>query len=128
MKNISRAILNENAGNTTTGGTLPSNYSYEGYAARLLTIQEVRKAAQNDNIPTWNVGKLETVNYLMENTKYSSDDNAAYAWWLENPFYSSSSSALYIHGWTYIDNYSSVSVDKYGVRPAIEVSKTDIDY
>ena len=39
LKNTSRAILNENGGNTTSGGTLPSDFNYLGYAARLLTIQ-----------------------------------------------------------------------------------------
>ena len=44
LKNSVKAILNENGGNTTKGETLPSNFSYSGKAARLLTIQEVRKA------------------------------------------------------------------------------------
>ena len=44
LKNTTRAILNENESNTTKGGVLPSNYSYEGYAARLLTLQEIRQA------------------------------------------------------------------------------------
>ena len=48
-----RAILNENGGNQTTGETLPSNFNYTGKAARLLTIQEVRKATGIDGIPTW---------------------------------------------------------------------------
>ena len=72
LKNISRTILNENSSNITTGGTLPNKFSYEGYSSRLITIQEVRKAAHNDNIPIWKVGELDDYNYFVENTSFSS--------------------------------------------------------
>ena len=127
LKNTTRAILNENGENTTTGGTLPSNFSYSGYAARLLTIQEIRKATGNNSIPTWKAGELDNFNYLLENTKYSNANNSAYAWWLENSRSDNSTDAWYVNG-----SYRHVTVNtvsnSYGVRPAIEVSKTYIEY
>ena len=128
LKNTSRAILNENDGNTTTGGTLPSNFSYDGYAARLLTIQEVRKVVQNDNIPTLKVGAFDKFNYLIENTKFSNADFAD-SWWIENSYFNDSIHAWLISGFTRNINIYNVQHDKdFGVRPAIEVSKTNIDY
>ena len=129
LKNTTRAILNENESNTTIGGTLPSNFSYEGYAARLLTIQELRKATKINNIPTLNVGELNNFIYLVENTRFSVNNNLVWAWWLENARSNNSSSA-----WSVLGDRRNVQGDDVsytgdrGVRPAIEVSKKNIDY
>ena len=128
LKNTSRAILNENGGNTTSGGTLPSDFNYLGYAARLLTIQEIRQATGKNNIPTWNVGELDNSNYLNENTNFFSSANKIWAWWLENPRYSTNDA------WNVNSSYRRVPGDPVSydsgnsVRPAIEVSKTNIAY
>ncbi len=128
LKNTSRAILNENGGNTTSGGTLPSDFNYLGYAARLLTIQEIRQATGKNNIPTWNVGELDNFNYLNENTNFFSSANKIWAWWLENPRYSTNDA------WNVNSSYRRVPGDPVsydsgnGVRPAIEVPKTNIAY
>ena len=122
-------IVTENGTKTTTGGTLPDSFSYAGKAARLLTIQEVRKATGISNIPTWKVGELDNFNYLLENTKYSNASTAAWAWWLENP--RSGDSA---YAWIVAGNGRSVyggtadNVRDSGVRPAIEVLKSNIEY
>ena len=71
LKNISRSILTETRTNKTTGGTLPSSFSYQGKSARLLTVQEVNYAC-NIAMGNFNVGELDNCNYLLENTKYSS--------------------------------------------------------
>ena len=124
-----RNIVTENGTKTTTGGTLPDSFSYAGKAARLLTIQEVRKATGISNIPTWQVGELDNFNYLFENTKYSNASNAALAWWLENPRSGYSGYAWGVHGNDRIVNRSTVSyAGDDGVRPAIEVSKSNIEY
>ena len=129
LKNSTRAILNENAGNTTTGGTLPSNFSYSGYAARLLTISEVRKGTGISNIPTWKVGELDNFTYLLENTKFASKGNAVWGWWLENARSDNSTNAWNVNGYYRHVNNSTVSnADDYGIRPAIEVLKSDISY
>ena len=129
LKNISRTILNENSSNITTGGTLPNKFSYEGYSSRLITIQEVRKAAHNDNIPIWKVGELDDYNYFVENTSFSSPNGRNLAYWLETPCSDSSSFAFGVYG--HNRNVGSNDVPHlgvYSVRPAIEVSKTNIEY
>ena len=124
-----RSIIAQDGTNSTTGGSLPSNFSYSGKAARLLTIQEVRKATGNKDIPTWQVGELDNFNYLLENTKYSNASIGNYGYWLENPHSGTSG-----HAWDVLGNYryvyhSAVSnAGDYGVRPAIEVLKSNIEY
>ena len=124
-----RNIVTENGTKTTTGGTLPDSFSYAGKAARLLTIQEVRKATGISNIPTWQVGELDNFNYLLENTKYSNASNAAWAWWLENPHSGFSDTAWTVYGHRRHVSSDAVSyAGGFGVRPAIEVSKSNIEY
>ena len=129
LKSSLRAILNENDGNTTIGGTLPSNFSYAGYAARFLTIDEVRVAINNNNIPDWILGELDKYIYLLENTKFSSDNNLVLSWWLENARSDSSEDAYYVHSHTRsVSNKPVSNSSDRSVRPAIEVSKINIDY
>ena len=129
LKNKTRAILNQNGGNTTTGGTLPSSFSYAGYAARLLTIEEVRQGTGLTSIPDWKVGELDNFTYLLENTKFASDSNSAWSWWLESARSDTSLHAWFVYGCSRFvsDNIVSYAGD-FGVRPAIEVSKTNIEY
>ena len=125
----SNMSLNENESNTTKGGVLPSNYSYEGYAARLLTLQEIRQATEINNMPTFKVGELDNFTYLMENTKFSSDSNSAWTWWLENARSDNSICAWYVNGYHRLVTNDIVSyAGLVGVRPVIEVSKKNIDY
>ena len=129
LKNTTRSILNESGSNTTNGGTLPNDFSYAGYAARFLTNEEVRRSTGNNNIPTFEEGELNNFIYLLENTRFSDGNNAVWAWWLENSDSSSSSHALDVDGHylqVYFNNVSDKNVN--GVRPAIEVSKKNIEY
>ena len=129
FRSISAISSNGEETNKTEGGTLPDSFSYAGKAARLLTIQEVRKATGISNIPTWQVGELDKFNYLFENTKYSNGSNAALAWWLENPHSGKSDGAWYARGNNRNVGYDIVSnAGDYGVRPAIEVLKSNIEY
>ena len=127
LKNTARTILSENGGNTTPGGTLPNNYSYEGYSARLLTIQEIRQGTGLSNIPTNKNGELDNFTYLLENTIFSSSKNAAWVWWLENPSSVNSSFAWSVHGKFHNVNDAAISYS-FGVRPVIEILKSDISY
>ena len=129
LTNDVRSITTNAGGNTTTGGTTPSNFSYAGYAARLLTIQEVRQGTGITSIPTWKVGELDNFTYLLENTKFASNSNSAWAWWLENARSDNSAHAWLVGGDYRNVNINAVSSDGgYGVRPAIEVLKSDISY
>ena len=129
LKNTTRAILNENSGNTTTGGILPSNFSYVGYAARLLTIQEVRYATKNQSIPTLETGELDDFTYLLEKTRFANNING-WAYWFESVSFSSENNSYYVSGFYRNNNIyiSSNSGGNVGVRPAIEVSKKNIEY
>ena len=127
LKSTSRAILNESGGNTAKGELLPSDFSYAGKSARLLTIQEVRKAAENENIPTLNIGELDDCKFLLENTKYSSDNINNAGYWLETIITDSLNYAWHVYYGRRSINDNPVW-NSLGVRPAIEVSKYNIYY
>ena len=129
LKNITRTIFNETSENITTGGTLPSNFSYSGYAARFLTLQEIKKGTGITNISKWEVGELDKFTYLFENTKFSITGNSVWAWWLESARSDTSTYAWNVTGGGRIAGSDLVSrAGDIGVRPAIEVSKTNIEY
>ena len=124
-----RSIIAQDGTNQTTGGPLPDRFSYAGKAARLLTIQEVRKATGISNIPTWQVGELDNFNYLLENTKYSNDSIGNYGYWLENPLSGDSDYAWFVNGnLRYVSHDTLSNAGGNGVRPAIEVLKSNIEY
>ena len=127
LKNTTKSISNESGSNTTTGGTTPSNFSYAGYATRLLTIEELRIATENNGIPTFQVGEIDNFTYLLENTSFSNENN--FAWWLENVRSDNSRQAWSVNGY-YRTVYGNTveDISSTGVRPAIEVSKTNIEY
>ena len=129
LTNTTRAITNENGGNTTTAGDLPTAFSYEGYAARLLTTQEVSTGC-DVIVGSYIKGELSSkCKYLMENTKYSSDSLATYGGLLETPDSSRSNYAWLVRGnYRYIDYVYVNSASYRGVRPAIEVAKVNIEY
>ena len=113
-----RQITSENR--TATQATA-RDFDYSGCAARLLTVQEVNFACGGDSIIN--------CKYLMENTKYSNSSNAARREWLE-----SWRAWTSYHVWVIATedrnvgyDYPNVS-DSIGVRPAIEVLKSDILY
>ena len=129
LKNITRTIFNETSENITTGGTLPSNFSYSGYAARFLTLQEIKKGTGITNISKWEVGELDKFTYLFENTKFSITGNSVWAWWLESARSDTSTYAWNMTGGGRIAGSDLVSrAGDIGVRPAIEVSKKNIEY
>ena len=95
----------------------------------MLTVQEVRKATRIREIPTKQIGELDNFNYLFENTKYSSNSIGNYGYWLENPQSNSSTEAWLVYGFfRRVDNGTVSNGVNYGVRPAIEVSKSNIEY
>lgn len=129
--NTERKLVNE-YGTTSTkdGHTYPEVLSYSKYAARLLTLSEVRKIV-DFYIPSWKNGELNSFLYFVENTNFSKKDNSKFdGYWLETPRNNMSN-----YGWMIYATASrvhSVEVSRtdvlIGVRPVIEVSKTDILY
>ena len=129
LTNTTRAITNESGGNTTDAGNLPTAFSYEGYAARLLTAQEV-SAGCGFTVGSVATGELSSkCKYLMENTKYSSSSLPTYGEWLESSIASFSNYAWRVDAcYRIVSFYSVGNALGYGVRPAIEVSKANIEY
>ena len=123
LKGSERAIINQNGENTTYGGTLPTDFSYVKYAARLLTYQEINSLCNTSSL-------TDNCKYLFENTKYAKNQNSLTAWWLENAHASNSSDAYIINslGKSIATRYVTDTSAYVGVRPAIEVQKTNISY
>ena len=131
LSNTERKLVNE-YGTTSTkdGHTYPEVFSYSKYAARFLTLSEVKKIV-NFYIPSWKNGELDNHMYLVENTNFSKKDNSKFdGYWLETPRNTMSN-----HGWMIYATarrVHSVEVQRtdvlIGVRPVIEVSKNDISY
>ena len=131
LANTTRAITNEKGGNTTRAGNLPTTFSYEGYAARLLTYQEVYNGCYDGTTSiTSKKGLSSKCKYLMENTTYSSSSFKTFGEWLESPDgFSSGINAWRVSAYDrYVNIYNVDAASSHGVRPAIEVAKTDIEY
>ena len=113
-----------------TGTIKKSKFSYAGYAARLLTYQEVNNGCYDGSTNIGVARGLSTkCKYLMENTKYSSSSLKTYGGWLETLGASHSNYAWFVTGNSRgIFNRSVQNSSDIGVRPAIEVAKTDIEY
>ena len=128
LTNTKRQITTETSTTSTTGGTLPV-FDYTGYAARLLTAQEVNTGC-GFTIGSTTTGELSTkCKYLMENTKYSNSSNKAYGEWLESPCAADANRVWHVSGYSRtVGNGSANYAGNFGVRPAIEVNKTDISY
>ena len=126
LTNTTRMLTNVKGENTLSNGqNFPTAFSYEGYAARFITAQEVSTGC-GFTVGSYTKGELSVkCKYLMENTVYSSGYLRTYGEWLESP--DSSDSWLVDAGGRYvITNQSYYS--NAGARPAIEVSKINIDY
>ena len=129
LSNTTRAIINEKGEGTTgnSSNNLPTAFSYEGYAARLLTFQEVAQACGGDGNLT-STGQLDNCNYLMENTKYSNFSLGTNGYWLETPTAAYSNYVWYVCAYyRRVRNSYAADSDYFGSRPAIEVLKTDIE-
>ncbi|MBR4619252.1 MAG: hypothetical protein IKO49_08110, partial [Bacilli bacterium] len=125
LVNEERQILNETGGNTTSGGALPK-FAYTGKAARLLTTQEIDAATGSTSRTS--TGYLNNVDFLLEDTSYSKSSGCsggACHYWLETPVASSDSSAwLMTSDVRFLTSFfNSIS---FGVRPAVEVPKSNI--
>ena len=136
LKSTSRAILAENQSThdsaTTSGGTLPTNFSYSGYSARLLTAKELMSGCGLSELGNYVTGELDSCNYLVENTAYAKSSLGSYGYWLETPRESTSTNA-WSAGGIFRRASAGYTINKRflspeGVRPVIEVLKSKILY
>lgn len=126
LTNTKRQITTETNATSTSGGVLPTDFSYEGYAARLLTAQEVNTGC-GFTIGYGNFGEISTsCKYMYENTSYT-NANTSNIWYLESPYNSDSINVWSISSTTRDGNPSDSNI-LGGVRPAIEVQKSNISY
>ena len=126
LTNSKRQITTQNGKASTSDGSLPV-FDYTGYAARLLTTQEVNEGCEF-TVGSQTSGELSTkCKYLMENTKYSSRSLKTNGGWLES--LSSNSTVWYVLAFVRrVNNTNANNASVSGVRPAIEVSKSNISY
>ena len=118
LLNTTRTIKDET-------GTEYISFSYEGYAARLLTVQEVNSAC-GITVGSFTTGELDSCQYLLENTRYT-NSSLTYGYWLETPRSSNATIAWSVNSNNRSVDYASASNSNYyGVRPAIEVLKSKI--
>lgn len=134
LKNTERRILAEygstHNATSTSGGTLPTAFSYSGYAARLLTAQELMNGCDLTQVGSSTLGELSTkCKFLMDGTKYADSSKSASGPWLETPFASNSRSAWYVSPDSrnvYFGNANTSSSG--GTRPAIDVPYSRLQY
>lgn len=134
LRYVNRKIVSDTGGTTASGNALPSSFSYEGKAARLLTYQELLNACGANNyngtsgLDFSNPGYLLSCSYLLDNTC----TETAHGYWLETPLSTSTKDALLVYGcyssssYNYQLNHYIAYGDYDGVRPAIEVKKSQI--
>lgn len=113
-----------------SGTTVVSSFSYSGFAARLLTIQEI-KTACGSSITT--NGVLDSkCTFMLENTNYHASTNFLTGYWLENQENSSPYYAYRIMATSrrlgYLPTSSVTTGNELGVRPVIEVLKSKMIY
>ena len=122
-----RRILTEDNSTETSGYPLPSSFSYSGYAARLLTYQEVLHSCYDYVRGISTETGLEKCEFLFEQTRYSNSSIQINGNWAETPKkISSLSYSIYMYSG--LSRSMSRGSDSNGTRPAIEVLKSEILY
>ena len=141
LSNVSRSILDHLSENSIHNGELlPSAFMYEkevngnmiALASRLLTYQEVVNACGEDYY--YGSGYLSSCEYLLENTKFSNSNLGIRYYWLETPgkpyayvFAIDSYYSRVDNNTSFANSSDTGSSNGLGVRPVIEVLKTDIE-
>ena len=147
LSNTSRAIKGPNGETSVAGHVLPTDFSYAGYAARLLTYQEVANAC-NPTTVGYNTYISSACSFMKENTYYDlveSTTTSTYTdyclggayyytggFYLETPYIEGSGvdDKGYYYGAAYsVSGSGSIygDVDGKGFRPAIEVPLNKVE-
>ena len=120
-----RQILNELTEATTDDGNkqLPL-FTDTNKAARLLAAQELNKGC-NIVVGYYNDGELDTCEYLLENTWHS--DPTLSRWWLETVRFSGTAMVFEVGSPSLLVGNLHL-LHTFGIRPAIDVEKSNILY
>ena len=106
-----------------------NDFSYAGYAARMLTYKEAYIGCYDGKIYIDSLGGLEKkCKYIMENTKFSNNSNGTHGSWLESPYLDNNHIHRILVTARGISGHVSTDIYNSGVRPAIEVEKSKINY
>ena len=132
LKNTNRAILAEFK--TTHDGSsitvqenthnLPTSFSYDGYAARLLTAKELMSSCGLSEVGNTVTSELNSCYYLNENTMFATNSININGYWLETP--TDNGYILFVLGYNNMVVFNPPDYTSLGVRPVIEVPKTKI--
>ena len=127
---IKRQILAQNNADQISGRILPTGFDYSGYSARLLTYQEVQSGCYDYNVNLDSTKGLSTnCKFLMENTGYSNSSLAANKVWLETPTAPTTNTVWCVNpSDRSVSKINAYNPSKNGVRPAIEILKSNILY
>ena len=117
--------------NSAASGTSTSNqFTYTSKTARMLNYRELKQclttrqsATDNDLIVT--IGTLNPeCSFLLENTKFT-NSNYAEGYFIENPYTQNNDYIWTIKSsnWSVYGGIDKAVINKYGVRPVIEVDK-----
>ena len=124
-----RNILGDKNETTISGIFPPITFDYRGRAARLLTYQEVYDACYNTPTGITSTGGLNNCNFLFENTEYSSSGLDTAGIWLDTIRTNTSNCMQFLYSSSRDVFYYTVSSSyQAGVRPVIEILKSDISY
>ena len=129
LKYNNRYVLSSNY--TTSYSSSVIRYDYSNYGARFLTLKEIYDKCKIQSNSIDYTGGLNKCYYLLENTNNLGSPTRIEGYFLETPVYNYTSSKA----WT-IDGRSRIYYDydttgfssNYGVRPTIEVPKSQIDF
>ena len=123
-----RKILTNDGQDSTTSGSLPTSFSYSGYAARFLTAQEIYNGCSNGGTDSINAEfGLTQCKFLVENTMFTDPNNAIYGGWLETP-YGNWNLSWHLCGEHNHMGYEGVNSTANGTRPVIDVPIYNIEY
>ena len=123
---LPRQLVADN-GKTSDYGITLDQFTYEGKAARFLTLNEVKAACGNSLLPT-TYGYLNNCTWLMENIGLFEQTSGTYGYWLETVHISESATqASRLIGSTLsIFTETTPNGKNGGVRPVITVKTEGI--
>lgn len=107
-----------------SGNIVVKNFSYSGYAARMLRYSDLANSSCTLNSKT---GVLDSCVFLLENTRFGNSTHPTYNIWLENP-YEANGPSVYILSASDRAVQADAAYKDNGVKPVIEVPKSAISY
>ena len=131
LKTTERQILAESG--TTHNSLVTGNknlplYSYQGKAARLLTIQELMRGCNIPQLNNGNDGSLDICYFIFENTNYANDSYPTYGPWLETANYGTTNSMWRANSENRGLLGSSANATNKGIKPTIDVPLINVSY